>query len=514
MLSRLIVRQKEFALRSVMGAGRRRIVRQLLTESVLLSVLAGAAGILLAVWCKRILVAMAPTGYLPPTANIHLDPQVLAFSLGVSTLTGILFGLIPALRASRQNLNEELKGASQGAGNSASRLRVHGALVVFELAATFLLLAGGGLMVRSLASLLEVNPGFNPRNFFTAGLSLPAQQYSKPEQILQFFSGVQERVQGSPGVDAVAFTSAPEFAVNSSSNIVAEGYAPPTPGSGEVWPQICVITPNFFRAAGIPLLQGRDFSSTDTAGQAKTVIVSQAFAEHFWPHQNWLGKRLRYGAEDAWREVVGVVGDVRQEGLAAPSLPELYLPLNRETADGENAMNIVARSALPPVLLAREIEQQVSAVDRGIPLSEARSGSQILQQWAGYLRYRTVLLTGFALMALLIAAIGVFGAISYTTAQRTHEIGIRVALGAQRSDVFRSVIVQGAKLSFIGLVIGIVAALALTRLMTSLVYGVRPSDPFTFVSVAVLLTLVALVACYIPARRAMRVDPMVALRHE
>ncbi len=514
MLSQSLARHKEFAVRAAMGAGRWRIVRQLLTESVLLSLLASGAGIVLAFWCAKVLLALAPEGYLPPTANIHIDLSVLALALCVAATTGILFGLVPALRASRQNLNEDLNRTTLGAGDSRSRARIRGALVVLELSATFVLLAGGGLMVRSLALLLATNPGFSPHNFFTAGLSLPAQQYSKPEQIVGFFSAVQQRVQNLPGIAATAFTSAPEFEVTSSSDIVAEGHSAETSGVREVWPQICVITPNFFRAAGIPLLYGRDFSRSDIASEEKIAIVSQSFAEHFWPHQNWLGKRVRYGSEKAWREVVGIVGDVRQEGLAASSLPEIYFPLAGEMADGENTMNIVVRSSVPPELLAQDIGQQIASVDSEIPLSGVRSGSQILQEWSGYLRYRTALLASFAMMALLIAAIGLFGAISYTTTQRTHEIGLRVALGAQRLDVFRLVILQGAMLILVGLGIGIMTAWALARLMTSLVYGVTPSDPLTFTVVAILLVLVALAACYIPARRAIRVDPMVALRYE
>jgi putative ABC transport system permease protein len=368
-------------------------------------------------------------------------------------------------------------------------------------------------MVRSLASLLAVNPGFNPRDFFTAGLSLPNQRYSKPEQIVQFFSAVQERIVKLPGIGAAAFTSAPEFDVTSAANIAVDGQSSQATGLATLWPQICIITPGFFRAAGIPILEGRDFSPADILSGEKTAIVSQAFANYFWPRQSPLGKRLGYG-QQGWREVVGVVGDVRQEGLAAPSLPEVYLPMTQDIADGETAMNIVVRSSIPTALLAREVEQQVWAVDSGIPLSRVRSGSQLLGQWAGYLRYRTVLLGSFAAIGLLIAVIGVFGAISYTTAQRTHEMGIRMVLGAQRRDMFRLIALQGARLVLIGLTMGIVGALILTRLITSLLYGVTPSDPFTFVSVAVLLMLVALVACYIPARQAMRVDPMIALRYE
>jgi predicted permease len=514
MLSQSLTRHREFALRAALGAGRGRIIRQLLTESVLLSVLAGAVGVLFAVWCTKVLLALAPEGYLPATADIHVNLQALAFALCVATLTGILFGLLPALRASRRNLNEDLKATTSSSGESVSRLRARHVLVVFELAATFLLLVGGGLMVRSLDSLLAVNPGFESRNFLTAAMSLPAQQYAAPEQIQRFFLAVQQRIEALPGIDAAAFTSSPEFGVTSASNVTLEGQAPSKNGTAGVWPQICTISPGFFRAAGIPLLAGREFSRSDLSANQPVTIITQAFAAYFWPRQNPLGKHLRCCGISGWASVVGVVGDVRQEGLAAESRPELYFPLTREMADGQNAMSIVVRSSAPTAQLAHEIAEQVAAVDSSIPLSDVRSGSQILDEWSGYLRYRTVLLASFAVMALLIAAIGLFGTISYTTAQRTHEIGIRMALGAQRNSVFRLVILQGAKLALVGLGIGAVVALALTRLMASLVYGVVPSDPLTFITVTILLVVVALAACYIPARRAMKVDPMVALRYE
>ena len=512
MLSQSLARQREFAVRTAMGAGRIRIIRQLLTESVSLALLAGASGIMLAFWCAKILLALAPKGYLPPTANVRIDPQVLAFTVIIAALTGILFGLLPALRASRRNLNEDLKSATASSGSSPSRLRAQRSTVVLELAATFVLLFGAGLMIRSLGSLLAVNPGFNPRNFFTAGMSLPAQQYAKPEQIQRFFLAVKQRAAALPGIQAVSFTSAPEFVVTNSSDVVVEEDSAETRKRGDNWAQICIVTPDFFRSAGIPLVAGRDFNASDIAADAQIAIVTQAFAEHFWPHQNAVGKRLRYGGSR--EQVVGVVGNVRQEGLAAASMPEVYFPFTRELADGQNAMNIVVRSSLPPAFLAREISEQVAAVDASIPLSEARTGSQILDDWSGYMRYRTTLLSSFAAMALLIAAIGLFGTISYATAQRTHELGLRMALGAQRSDLFRLIIFQGAKLVSIGLLIGVLIGLSLARGMAALIYSITPFDPLTFIGVAILLAVVALAACYIPASRAMKVDPMTALRYE
>ncbi|HKW90064.1 MAG TPA: ABC transporter permease [Candidatus Acidoferrales bacterium] len=513
MFSRMVIRRPELALRAAMGAGRGRILRQLLTESVALSVLGGGAGVLLAIWFKNILVSVAPKGYLPATASVSLDPRVLGFTLGVAILCGVMFGLLPALRMSRQNLGEELKGAATGSALSSAMPRVRRALIVFELATTFLLLIGGGLMLRSLSSLMSVSPGFNPRNFFTAGVSLSAQRYAKAGQIAQFFSLAQDRVEKLPGVEAAAFTSSPEFDVTDSSDVRVEERSVAAGDPQKMWPQICFVSPDFLRAAGIPLLAGRDFVPSERSTGDSVAIVTQAFAKYFWPGKNAIGMHMSYGG-GGWREIVGVVGDVHQQGLAAAPYPEVYMPLTPMMASGQNAMNIVVRSATAPATLAREIEKEVWAIDSSVPLSDVRTGDQLMTQWAGYLRYRTVLLASFAAMALLIAVIGVFGAISYTTAQRTREIGIRLALGAQRRDVMRLVLAQGAKIVLVGLLIGMGGAFALTRLMASLLYGVSAYDPLTFAGVAILLGLVALAACYVPARRAMRVDPMVALRYE
>jgi putative ABC transport system permease protein len=509
MFSRTFIRRTELALRAVMGAGLGRLLRQLLTESVILSLFGGGTGALLAIWCKSVLMRVAPKGYLPPTANVSLDLGVLTFTLVVTVLSGIVLGLPPALRMSRQDLGEELKGAATGSVQSSSMPHVRRALIVFELATTFLLLAGGGLMLRSLASLLAVNPGFKPGDFFTATLSPSSERYAKPEQIVRFFSQVQDRVEKMPGVQAVAFTSSPAFVDNISSDVIAEGRAAQP---GDTYSQICIITADFFRAAGIPLLAGRDFALADGVGEPKVTIVSQAFARYFWPQQNPIGKHLRCCGMKNWAEVVAVAGDVKQEGLGAPSRPEIYFPLSTESY--QNPMNIVVRSATPPTTLARGIERQMWAIDSLVPLSDVRTGEQLMTEWAGYLRYRTVLLTSFAGTALLIAVIGVFGAISYTTAQRTREIGIRIALGAQRRDLRRLILRQGTGLVLVGLAIGIGGALVLTRLMNSLLFGVKPQDPFTFAVASILLAIVALAACYVPARRAMRVDPMVALRYE
>lgn len=513
-LSRLIGRQRELGLRTAIGASRSRLARQLMTENVLLSAIGGMFGLLFAVWCKNLLVALAPEGYLPPTADVRLDPGVLIFTLSVSLITGILLGLVPAWRASHLNTNEALKESVVSGGESVSKLRVRSILLITEIAACFMLLVGSGLLLRSLQSLLNVDPGFNPRNFFSAGLNLPARRYSKPNQILDFFSTVQARVSALPGVRAAGFSSAQPFGADRRSVITAEGHEPQTTTTGGPLPQICTITPGYFQAAGIPLLRGRDFSPTDASANRRIVIINRAFAEYFWPGQSAFGKHVNFQeSPPIWREIVGVVGDVRQQGLAAPSLPEIYVPLTEDTAGSQTSMYLALRSPLPGAVLRRDIERKVWDVDSTIPLTRTQTGNDILGGWVGYLRYRTVLLSSFGLMTLLISAIGIYGVFAFSVAQRTREIGIRMALGAQKQHVLRIIVQEALLLAFAGLVIGLIGALAIARLLGSLLYGVKPTDPITLIATILILVMIVLFASYFPARRATNVDPMLALRY-
>ncbi len=514
-LSRFVSRQRELGLRTAIGATRGRLAMQLLTENMVLAVIGGGFGLLLAIWCRNLLVALAPVGYLPPTADVRLNPEVLLFTFAVAVVAGILLALIPVWRAYHLHPNELLKESAASAGSSPSRAGLRKALLVTELATCCVLLIGSGLMLRSLQSLLEVDPGFNPRNFFSAGLNVPPRRYSKPRQILDFFSAVEARVTDLPGVEAAGLTSAPPFSVNETTAITAEGHAPQTMTTGGPMPQICIVTPEFFRAAGIPLLRGRDFSPADANSDRRAILVNRAFAQYFWRGQSPIGRHVNFEeSPPVWREIVGVVGDVRQQGLAARALPEIYLPLDKETAEGQTRLYLAVRSRLAGTVLRSDIERPVWDVDSTIPLTHIQTGDEILGGWVGYLRYRTLLLSSFGLMTLLISAIGVYGVISFWVAQRTHEIGIRMALGARQLDVLKHVVGEGFRLTLIGLGIGIALALALARFLSSQLYGVKPSDPETFIAVALILIGVALLACYIPARRAARVDPMVVLRHE
>ncbi|MGH9619766.1 MAG: ADOP family duplicated permease [Bryobacteraceae bacterium] len=514
-LSRLLGRQRELGLRAAIGASRTRLAAQLLIENVLLSVIAGVFGLLLAVWFKNLLVALAPKGYLPPTADVHLNTGVLFFTFLVSLLAGILLGLVPVWRASRLQANEVLKESAPSAGESRSKLRVRNILLVAEIATCFVLLAGSGLLVRSLQSLLTVNPGFDPRDFYSTGLNLPARRYSKPDRIVDFFTAVQARVSALPGVQAAGFTSAPPFAVNARTAITAEGHAPQTMTTGGPLPQICTVSLGFFRAAGVPILRGRSFMPADINNNNRTIIVNRAFARYFWPGQNPIGKHVNFQEQPPlWRTVVAVAGDVRQQGLAAQALPEIYLPLTKETAEAQTRMYLVMRSPLAGGVLRREVERQVWDVDSTIPLTQIQTGDEILGGWVGYLRYRTILLSSFGLVTLLISAMGVYGVIAFSVAQRTREIGIRMALGAQKEHVLRMILRQGLKLVFVGIAVGIAAALAMARLLAGLLYGVKPTDPVTLIAVTSILVLIVLLASYVPARRAANVDPAIALHYE
>ncbi|HEX5424795.1 MAG TPA: ABC transporter permease [Candidatus Acidoferrales bacterium] len=509
MLSHFVGRQRELAMRGALGASGWRLARQMLTESVVLSMVGGAAGVLFAIWAKGALLALAPDGYLPPTANVSLDWRVLCFAFVAAALSGILFGVYPAIRTSRQDPNEQLKGTVAGFAGISSLRSVRQLLVIFELAVTFLLVVGAGLMTRSFTSLMNVNPGFNPRDFLSAGINLPAKRYAKPEQIVGFFNTARQNISALPGVEAAGFTSSPELSVNSASDIQIEGRASKR---GDPWPQISVITPGFFRAAGIPLLSGRTFVPADAVGTTKVVLISQAFAHYFWLGKNPLGAHLKGDGINNWLTVVGVLGDVHQQGLAVPSRPELYFPFSAEAV--QSPMYLIVRSALPHATLIPEIEKAIWTIDAQIPLSDIKTGREIVQSWTANLPYQALLLASFAIMALLIAVIGVFGAVAYNTARQTHELGIRMALGAQRGQVMSMVIREGMLLVAVGIIVGTGGALALTRFLRSQLFEIKPSDPATFLCVAALLAAVALFACYIPARRAMQVDPMVALRYE
>jgi putative ABC transport system permease protein len=523
LLARATARQKEIAVRTALGATRGRIIRQLLTESVLLALLGGGLGVLLSMWGIKLLVALAPAT-LPRAQDIGLDQWVLSFTLLISVLTGIIFGLAPALQVSTTNLNEVLKEGTRGASTSSPhRASLRRALVVVEIALSLVLLVSAGLLVESIRRLTEVNPGFNPQNLLTANISFPrrpaatgddseAVAAAQVQEAANFLREAQERVARLPGVEAVGAINdlpvAGQGSVNGDFNI--EGRPKYRSGEAPV-AEYRLVTSSYFRAIGIPLLQGRAFNEGDGQQAQVPIMINETLARRFFPGEDPLGKRLLV-LDEKPHEIIGVVGDARQWGLDRPPDPEVYFSYS-QIAFGPGT-TLVIRANVEPGSLSESLRRAVRDVNHDAPVYSIKTMIQVMAESTAQRRFNTILMTSFAAVALLMAAIGLYGVISYSVAQRAHEIGIRMALGAQFSDVIRMVLWQGFKLALAGVIAGLIASLALTRVMANLLYGVSATDPFTFISVSVLLAGVALLACYIPARRAAKVDPMVALRYE
>ena len=533
LLVRATSRQREIAIRSALGAGRGRIVRQMLTESVLLSLLGSVLGLGLAWGCVRAL-ATAESLPIPRQRPIGMDGGVLLFTLATGILVGILFGLVPALQVSHLNLSEELKASAQALlAPSGRRRMVRDILVVGEIAVSLALLVGAGLLLRSFAKLREVNVGIRPEGVLAMNIVLPAKKYSSIEQQTAFFQRLLEGLGNAPGVEAAAVSS--ELPVEGGSNgyITVEGQD--NPALAEILVEWNFITPDYFRALGIPFLRGRNFTEQDFQDTADTVlkidamvqsgktqpppglklvaVINQTMARQFWPHEDPMGRVFKLGGTFPVK-VAGIVGDVREWGIRHPVVPQAYfaLPLALDTPG--TPVNIVIRRAGAPMGALSTVRHEVRSLDSGLALFRVRTIEEIISESTAGTSYQALLLGVFALLALILAAVGIYGVMANAVVQRTHEVGIRVALGAKRSDVLGLVVGQGAKLALAGVAIGLAGALAVTRLMSSLLFGVSAKDPLTFAAVAGLLMAVALVACYIPARRATKVDPMVALRYE
>ena len=519
-LARASTRQKEIAVRAALGASRGRLVRQLLTESMLLAVIGGALGLLIGSWGIKLLTGLQPASLLPVT-NVTIDFTVLGYSLVLSVITGILFGFAPALQSKPKRLSETLKegGRSSAAGDSGRRIR--GLLTISEVALSLVLLIGAGLLIRSFVGLLMVDPGFETKNILTLPMDLPGYAYPEATRQAEFYTQVMERIKALPGVTAVGATSdLPPTANSSSSSFSIEGHAPLEQSDNSLSVEDRLATPDYFHVMGIPLTAGRAFSETDTSSAPPVGLINQSFARRFFPNENPIGQRLRFGSakpSNPWITIVGVVGDVRGFGLDKQPNSEIYLAYQQPNGwyfSQLPYLHLVVRTAGEPNSAAASVLGAVHKFDKNLPLPRAQTMEDILAASIGARRFNTILLGLFAGLATILAAVGIYGMISYSVAQRTHEIGIRMALGARRVDVIKLVLRNGMILALGGVAIGLAAAFALTRLMTTLLFGIKSTDAVTYAIVSVGLLAVALLACLIPARRATKVDPLVALRYE
>lgn len=514
LLARGATREKEIALRSALGARRGRLVRQLLTESLLLSFGGGVLGLALAYWGVKGLIAISPAN-TPRVSEISLDMTVLGFTLGVTLLTGVAFGLAPALHASKPDLNETLKDASRGSTGGLHRHRFRSALVVVEVAVALVLLIAGGLTIRSFYRLQQVTPGFDGENLLTIQLTLPPATYPEPHQRAGFFQQLLGRLASLPGVESVGgATGLPLGNNGNQTSFSIEGQPPPPPGEIPLV-EIANVSTDYFKTMRIPLLRGRIFTDQDHSETPQVIVIDQLFAERYWPGEDPLGKQIRFGgvsSQNPLLTVVGVVGRVMMEGLDNNSnRVQGYRPYLQGPWNG---FSVVLRTKSEPTSLASSVRQEVLNIDGNQPIFNIRTMEQIRSESITPRRLTTILLSIFAGVALLLATVGIYGVMAYSVSQRTHEIGIRIALGAARRDVMRLVVGQGMLLASLGVGLGLGGAFLLTRWMSNLLFGVSATDPMTFGGIAALLTGVAFAACCIPARRAMSVDPMVALRYE
>jgi len=510
LLARAAERRKEIAIRTALGAGRGRLVRQLLTESLLLAGLGGGLGLLIALWGTDLLVRVSP-GSIPRSSEIHIDGPVLGFTLGVSLLAGLVFGLLPAIQISRSNLHETLKEGGR-TSDASSRHLARNLLVVSEVALALVLLICASLMIKSFRKLVSVDPGFNPAGLLTMELALPRSKYAEPEKQRAFLDCTLARIEALPGVDsAAAVTSAPLTGNDLIYSFQIDGM--PAPSSG-VNPSANYygVSHDYFRAMSIPLRKGRLFTASDSESSARVAIVDETFVRRFSPDQDPIGKMLAIGNDSSVkREIVGIVGAVNQYALELGAPAAMYEPLEQQPS---RFMALMVRGGADPSALAPSVRGAVSAVDNQQAVFAVRTMEQVISESIAPRRLTVFLLSIFAALAMALAAVGLYGVISYSVTQRTHEMGIRMALGARGEDVLRLVLGQGLTLTMTGVVIGLMGALAATRLLASLLFSVSTTDPLVFGGIAGLQAGVAFMASYFPARRAMKVDPMVALRHE
>jgi putative ABC transport system permease protein len=529
LLARATARRKEMAIRSAMGAGRWRIARQMLTESVLLSLVGGTLGLFLARWGIDLILYISPNA-IPRSREIGLDWTVLVFTIGVSFMTGILFGLVPAIQAGEVDVHETLKETGRG---TSGRHWLRSSLVVVEVATTLVLLIGAGLMIRSFYLLQKVNPGFSHENLTSFSVSLPQKKYPADEQQASFYTRLLEQLRSLPGVESVAAASGLPLGNNGwQTSFTIDGQPPPPPSQIPLM-EACLVTPDYFKAMNIPVLHGRVFNDRDDSSHLagkdlskltenersvaalNKIVIDEEFARRHWPNGEAVGKRVRIGGSDPTNpllEVIGVVGRVKMDSLNQNSdRVQGYFPYAQSPQSG---MTVLLKASSDPSQVVSSARQTVAQIDPDQPIYSVRTMSDIRAESVAPERLNLTLLSIFAGIALVLAIVGIYGVMSYSVTQRTHEIGIRMAIGAQQADVFKMILGQGMKLAFIGIGVGLVGAYGLTRLMQTMLFGVEATDKMTFAGIAVLLAVVALLACYLPGRRATKVEPTVSLRYE
>jgi putative ABC transport system permease protein len=505
-------RQKEIAVRLSLGANRNRVVRQFLTESLLLAGLGGVAGLLLAYGGMTLINALLPST-IPRNGEIGVDGRVLAFTFALTVLAGLLFGTLPALRASQTALTEVLKAGSRTLGGSFGAPPLRASLVVSQVALTVVLLTGAGLLTKSFVRLQQTPLGFRPEQLLTARISLPRSAYATPQQRLSFADRLLEETRKQPGMQEAALTSFLPFATgNHMFGILMNGQKDEERRPGMPTANFRAVSPDYFRVMGIPLLKGREFSGADHERAPLVAVINETMAKRYWPNANPIGQRIKETfSDEAWREIVGIVGSVRHLARGEAPKPEMFVPLSQVPP---TTLNVAVRTQVELGSFAATLRRSVTAIDANLPVFEVRTMEDRLFESVAQPRFRTMLLDVFAALALMMAVVGLYAVMAVSVAQRTHELGIRVALGAQRRDVIGLILRQGIKLVSLGIVIGLAGAWALTRVLTTLLYEVKPTDPLTFVAVPVLLITVAILACWLPARQAASVDPLTALRYE
>jgi putative ABC transport system permease protein len=509
-LARGTARQQEFALRSALGASRGRLARQLLTETTLLALLGGGIGLLLARWGTDLLLTVSPN--VLPQGEVRLDAPVLLFTLGVSVLTGFLFGLTPAWQISRLDLNTALKEGGRSGGEGTGALRARSVFVVVQMALALVLLVGGALFIKSFYRLLQVDPGFKTDNLLTLEYRLPRNKYVEPPAQWEFHRQVVEQLRAVPGVQSAALIRGLPLTGNSASVRITLPDRETPPGGQEPQAQFNTATPDYFATMGIPFVQGRLFADGDRLDTPAVFLINQTMARRFWPNQDPIGKQIKFvGDDDEPGTIVGVVGDAKHDWLSEEQRPQIYGSYSQ--SPGLFA-TVVVRTKVEPMSLSQAVREAVWKVDKDQPVWKVRTVESLLAYNVADKRFLMLLMIVFAALALTITAIGLYGVVNYTVGRRTHEIGIRMALGARAGDVLKLVISQGMRLTLTGVGVGLIASFALTRFIQSLLYGVSATDTITFTGVSALLGGVALLACYIPARRATKVDPSIALRHE